>query len=481
VSLVALTILLTAPQLAAREASAKRSPNAYNFRRLADAYVAAGKYAQASEAFARASALYGKAGDPNAAKVLDLSARRYRTEIRLFAEVPTTPGDARANWTGMRLEPLTGCYLGANIEREDATRDYQAFNHLVGRHAVFFMYRRYGVRFPNDQVRALRNARAALQIAFEPRSLTEVRDDAYLRQFAEDARRSGIPIFLRFASEMNGDWVAYGRDPAAYRAAFRLVSRVVRGIAPNVAMVWCPNETPERSIPSYYPGADAVDWVGVNFYSVLYNDGNRARAAEWKHPIDAIDFVYRTYARRHPMMIGEWAATHRSVLDDRNRPEFARTKIGQFYAALPRLYPRLKAVHWLSMNTLNHSRPDRQLNNFSLLDEPSVAGKYRTVTSSPYYLTEVVDGTQASPTRFVPLRSGMTIRPGTRVSAFVRSYETNPTVRVVVDGRPALQTSESGPYEVALPNRAGTSRITYEVRDQAGHVAGRSEVKAFLN
>jgi hypothetical protein len=279
---------------------------------------------------------------------------------------------------------------------------------------------------------------------------------------------------------MNGDWVRYGQDPAAYKETFRMVSRVVKEIAPNVAMVWCPSASPEQKIAQYYPGADAVDWVGVNFYSVLYNDADRARVAEWQHPVDAIDYIYRTYARTHPMMIGEWAATHRSVLDSADRPDFARTRIGQFYSALPRLYPRIKAVNWLSMNTLQHARPDRQLNNYSLLDDPTVADKYRRAVNHCYYLDQMSNGLQSSPTRFIPIRNGMNLPAGTRVTAFVRSYDPNPAVAALVDGKEVLRATEPGTYEVELPWRAGNTHIEYVARDQAGRVAGKTSLKLVL-
>jgi hypothetical protein len=478
--LATLAMTLAVPQVATWEGAVKQKGTAANYRNLADAYVQSKQFQKASEAFAKASVLYAKLGDPNAAKVLDLQARRYRTEIRLFAEVETTPGDARANYTGMRNEPMVGCYIGANVEREDNARDPARFNELTRRHAMFFMYRKYGVAFPKEYAQQLRDLGAGLQIAFEPTHLDEVQDDDYLRQFATDAYASGIPIFLRFASEMNGDWVRYGQDPVAYKDKFRMVARVVREIAPNVAMVWCPSASPEAKIAQYYPGADAVDWVGVNFYSVLYNDADRARVAEWQHPIDAIDYVYRTYARTHPMMVGEWAATHRSVLDSANRPDFARTRIGQFYSALPRMYPRLKAVNWLSMNTLQHARTERQLNNYSLLDEPTVGDKYRRMVNHCYFLDQMRGTLQSSPTRFIPIRDGMILPAGTRVTAFVRSYEPNPVVLANVDGKEVLRATEPSPYEVELPWRAGATTVEYTARDGAGRVAGKTRLKIVL-
>lgn len=471
--LIAAAVLLSGvqSQIPRLEASVKRRPTAAGYRRLADMYVATRQYGKATDAFDHASAMYGKLGDPNAAKVLADNANRYRTTIRMFVDRPT------GGPTLAKFEPSAGCYLGVNIEREDETRDPQTFNDRIGkRHAMFFMYRRYGVPFPRDFARQLGRAHAALQIALEPNSYGEVRDDDYLREFAEDARRSGIPIFLRFASEMNGDWTPYHRDPAAYVRMFRLVSRVVREIAPNVAMVWCPNEIPQDTIGSYYPGPDAVDWVGVNFYSVIYNDADRSRPAEWRHPEDAIDYIYRRYSAQHPIMVGEWAATHLSSVDRQERPDFARTKIAQFYGSIPRLYPRLKAVSWLSMDTIRYATPGRQLNNYSLFDNPSVADAYASAVKSPYFLEEVGGAAPAAPQ---PLGAAFQLAQGERVSFYVRTYESNPQVSATFDGKPLANWSEASEYSATLPEGTtpGKHTISVEVRDRGGRVAGRQTME----
>lgn len=475
--MLCVVIALLTGQVPDWEAAVKRRPNAANYRQLADAYVSAARFDKASEAFAKASVLYRKLGDPNAAKVLDLQARRYRTEIRVFAELPGDAALAPTNWTRARWEPMTGCFLGVNIEREDGTRDAQAFNNIMERrHAMFFTYRSYGMPFPTDVATRLRRARAALQIAFEPRDLYQIQNDVYLHKFAEDAYKSGIPVFLRFASEMNGSWVRYGQDPQSYRNAFRLVASVMHAEAPNVAMVWCPNEIPEETISRYYPGPDAVDWVGVNFYSVIYNDSDRARGAEWKHPIDAIDYMYRNYARMHPMMIGEWAATHRASLDSMDRPDFARGRIGQFYTAIPRLYPRIKAINWLSMNTINYARPGRQLNNYSLLDDRSVEQKYRETVASRYFLDEVVDEPTTAPVRYVEVRSGLHLPRGTKLSAFVRTYDSAPTVTAWVNGKLSMTFNEPSAYEINGPGSPAKVSVEYRISDSQNRIAGAKKL-----
>ena len=65
-----------------------------------------------------------------------------------------------------------------------------------------------------------------------------------LKLVADDMARSHAKIFLRFASEMNGDWTNYHNNPAEYRRKFRLVHQVMRRRAPNVATVWCPYTFP---------------------------------------------------------------------------------------------------------------------------------------------------------------------------------------------------------------------------------------------
>ncbi|KAH9254905.1 hypothetical protein BASA84_001698 [Batrachochytrium salamandrivorans] len=109
----------------------------------------------------------------------------------------------------------------------------------------------------------------------------------------------GVPVMLRYAPQMNGNWFPYGQDPAAYRASFIKVAGLVHDITNSTAMVWSPVsglnypfrdgryaptrgdvryrllDTNKDGILSndddpflpYYPGDDAVDWVGI---SLLY-------------------------------------------------------------------------------------------------------------------------------------------------------------------------------------------------------------------
>jgi hypothetical protein len=460
-------------------------PTAGNFKLLAEACVDTAEFAEARAAYAKAAEVYRKKNLPSEGYAAERLAQRYEVQVKPFIHLPTERDTVAALDTRARHEPVYGCYTGAFIDHEDGIRgtyrdeygtwrrDTTAFNHLTNtHHAIFFMYLGYGREFPAKFVRHMNDNGAAAQIAWEPRALADVRDDEYLHGFAKAARDSRTPIFLRFASEMNGDWVPYNGNPELYREKFKLVARVMHAEAPNVAMVWCPFETPVRTIADYYPGPDAVDWVGVNIYSVPFWDNDPKRFAEWRNPADQLRFVYGKYAPRHPIMICEYAASHRSSLDGIGRVEFARTKMAQLYAALPRQYPRVKAVCWLSMNAIKHAIPGRQSNDYSLLGEADVVERYGELLRDPYYLRAVSRHEPAmAPQQTLPLEDGQVIHGRVSLSAWVKLYDDHPLVIWKVNGEVRQCSALPGPHRWVLDPkdlRDGENVVELQVLDEAG-------------
>ena len=465
------------------EKAVEAKPSAVGYREVADELAFAHEFPFAANAYEKASQWYGKLGDPGAAQFLQLRADRYRTDANLFIDT----ADATQTPTSLaRLEPPRGCYVGVNIERNDGPREPDEFDKEIGKpQAIYFIYRSFGNDFPKDLANDLRTLHAGLQLAWEPSNLGDVYNDSYVDKFVQDIADSGIPVFLRFASEMNGEWTPYHGDPAGYVRAFQYVAAKVHAKAPNAAMVWCPNVIPQETIDSYFPGDDAVDWVGVNFYSVVYNDGNRDRVASWQNPADSVKYIYNKYSAKHPMMIGEWGATHQSVVDEVDRSDFAVDKIGQLYAALPRLYPRIKAVHWLSMNTEKYAEGDRKLNDFCLTDSQSVESAYSNAIKPDYYLSEAtLDPKDGGIPRPETAQDGQTVRGTITLSAVVRSYEERPDVSYLVNGKQTLEGgSDTGPHEVELDTtklKNGPIKLELRVTDSAGRLAGSKVVKLIV-
>lgn len=312
---------------------------------------------------------------------------------------PLTAVEIARRDTHAKFEPAVGCYLGAFIDFDgnlhqpimDQNRtphqDPAAFEQIVGRaHSMYFFYLGYGRPLPFDWVRWLGAHGKFVHIALEPNDGTrKVQDDAYLHKLADDMARSGAPIFLRFASEMNGDWTPYHKDPVDYRRAFRLVYNVMHRRAPNVALVWCPFNDPTHNIPLFYPGDDATDWVGVNLYNVTYHNNNNATPSEEEHACDLLGYVYNRYSAHKPIMICEYAATHNAALEGHARPDFAFRKIVTLFNALPRVFPRVKCINYFDGNNLQFVAT-RAYNDYSVTDDPLVTAAYRYAVSTSYFL-----------------------------------------------------------------------------------------------
>ncbi len=286
--------------------------------------------------------------------------------------------------------PADGCYLGAYIRLDPTVGgDIDQFERLTGKpHASYFRYVGYGSPFPFRWVRELHSRDILPHIAWEPNDgLEPVRDDDYLRGWAEAAARTQGPIFLRYAAEMNGTWQAYSGNPDEYIEKWRTVARVMREIAPNVIMVWCPFSTPQKTIPEYYPGDEWVDWVGVNIYSVHHYDGDIAKPAE-DDPRELLRYVYDLYADRKPIAICEYAATHYCAACDQDVTEFGLRQMTKLYEALPTQFPRVKMINWFSVDAVGSGLAS---NNYSLTCSNEFLTRYNELVGDPYFLGRMPD------------------------------------------------------------------------------------------
>jgi hypothetical protein len=286
--------------------------------------------------------------------------------------------------------PAEGCYLGAYIQLDhNSGGDLDRFEEIVGvEHASYFRYVGYGSPFPFRWVREMHQRGILPHIAWEPNDgLDPVQDDDYLRGWMEAAARTEGPIFLRYASEMNGTWQAYSGDPEEYIEKWKLVTRVARELAPNVIMVWCPFATPQSTIDDYYPGDAWVDWVGVNIYSVHHYDGDVTKPAI-DDPRDHLRYVYDLHAATKPIAICEYAATHHCAACDHDVTDFGVKQMTKLYESLQTEFPRVKMVTWFSVDTIGTGLAN---NNYSLTCSPEFLERYREMVSNSHFLGRLPD------------------------------------------------------------------------------------------
>jgi hypothetical protein len=242
-------------------------------------------------------------------------------------------------------------------------------------------------------------------------------------------------------------------------------------------LVWCPYAFPRGNIANYYPGDDATDWVGVNMYSVTFHNNSRSAPSENEHPSDLLSHVYNKYAAKKPFMICEFAATHNAAVEGRPRPDFAMRKILTLYAALPRLFPRVKCINYFDSNNMQFVS-DRAYNDYSVTDDPYVTAAYRYAISSPYFLPS----TDANGTREpvpMPVRQGEALRGNVRLSCWARTPSDFVVVRYKLDGKLIYRADRPDLWECiwnAGSVAPGRHRLTLEVVRPGGKVAATQTV-----
>lgn len=431
------------------------------------------------------------------AGLIALAQAQSATPLQFVIPAPPAPAPVppKPISTGRaKFEPATGCYLGVYVDLDHSIRETftdetgkvrrlpNLFEKRVGkRHAMLFFYLGYGRPLPMDWVRHLAAEDRYVHIALEPnRGLDQVQDNAYLQGLADDMRESGAKIFLRFASEMNGPWVAYHGNPRLYREKFRLVARVMRERAPNVAMVWGVYATPIAPIPSYYPGDDAVDWVAVNIYNVTYFNQDRRTPGYHVTATDKLDYIYRRYSARKPIMVAEYGTTHFSALENRNVSHFAERNIRHLYTALRTRYPRVKAINYFNTNALDLEH--RQNNNYAVTDDPRALAAYRAAIAHPHFLSRPSRPRQVAAAPPQPdriLHPGFVLERVLNVRLKGTALDSASYVRFLVDGslQNALKTTDG--WDVRLDPNAlppGTRTLRAELLDAQGRLAATFEL-----
>ena len=296
--------------------------------------------------------------------------------------VVTSSVDSVANWDGCMLSAYIfqedGRHLPANAE--EIINDFETLiDHDLG---SIMWYPTFADSFPAAECNALKEKNVIPHLTWElffPDSVDyntmplegtyELMDqvlagqhDAYIEQFAQDAKAFQEKLHIRFLHEFNGNWYLWGGrkngaengGPQKVVAVWKYVVDKFRAVgADNVKWIWNPHgpsidiTTDEwNSLANYWPGSDYVDWIGMDAYNWYPKDpwgGTR--------PYRDFDNCFRELYDAclelgdHPIMIAEFGT-----------PEFEYkgvTKVDWINDALSKIkneYPRIKLLLWFHIN-----------------------------------------------------------------------------------------------------------------------------------
>ena len=260
--------------------------------------------------------------------------------------------------------PATGIYLGAFVDPDSSWSgllkqegEIRTFEQHIGRRLDidhhFYGWSGSSQTFPAAIGRWDVSHGRIPMISWEGAHLVSISSGAYdslIRARARSVKNFGHRVFIRWGYEMNGDWnpwdgshnnsAGYHDGPSKYVAAWRHIHNIFQHVgATNATWVWCPND---QDVPSaswnhwtnYYPGDAYVDWVCVDGY----NWGNTQSWSRWTPFGSLFNGVYRTYAGRKPIMIGEVASLERGG----DKAQWIRG----MWTSLVYHYPKVRAVVW---------------------------------------------------------------------------------------------------------------------------------------
>ncbi len=253
------------------------------------------------------------------------------------------------------VAPTSGIYHSAYPDFTD-TEDHVTveaisdFINLAGKDIVWAYFSNNwldNISFPAEAVSIINNmgivpfirlmARSNFEGGADPvYSLQKIIDgifDKDLRNWATEARDTGIPLMIEFGTEVNGDWFGwcgannggsnkteYGDPqkadgPERFVDAYRHIIDIFREVgASNITWVIHVDAHPEpdpdssedaewNRMKNYYPGDDYIDWIGISVYGTIdFTD-------DWESFTDVLDSVWDEFSsisNNKPLAILEW-------------------------------------------------------------------------------------------------------------------------------------------------------------------------------
>ena len=328
-----------------------------------------------------------------------------------------------------RLTPGDGALFGLNLDWAHDTP--AAASERLGRdpavYVLFVSYPPIPEEWTGIEAAAstLITKGAALLLTLEPMgglSTVTAENASALADRLASYNGRGLPVYLRFGHEMNGSWYPWSQQPQQYVAAFRLLADAVHRAAPLTATVWAPNygggypfaggrhgalpgssgfaaldtnhdgrlSIEDDPYAPYYPGDDAVDWVGMSLYhwgnTYPWGENELPEAGKFVAQLRGIysgaggddtalpDF-YGVFAEGHgkPLSITETAAFYAPGEPGAAPAEIKEAWWTQVFAAVDAL-PGIRMVNWFEW-----SKFEGEVNHevdWTVSREPGMAGRF---------------------------------------------------------------------------------------------------------
>ncbi|WP_084448366.1 glycoside hydrolase family 26 protein [Desulfovibrio inopinatus] len=288
-----------------------------------------------------------------------------------------------------------------------------------------------------------------------------------IETFIETLAQYDTPILVRYNHEMNGSWYPWGQQPTLYVSKFREFAGIAHENAENVAMAWTPGQgwgypyaggaytgsvdsdpaldtnsdgvltSADDPYAPFYPGDEAVDWVGFSLYHWGNTGMNRNEIPtplKWYHANgfeDDVPNFHDLYAknREKPMIVAETSAFYDPTDSSGGGADEYAIKSGwlnQIFHfdtnsayALPMILPELKAVCWF--DRLKYEEELQGDVDWRITGNARALAEYAEIAKNP----SVVASTR--PVDYIEsVHAPSSIVPGQRVTVEVRAETSQP-------------------------------------------------------
>ena len=338
------------------------------------------------------------------------------------------------------IAPAGGVLYGVNLDwaSETLTQYAQSLGHTPAVAAQFTNLPYTDTEWSWVQAAAdqVGTAGGVLLLTLEPHQGLNAVDEPVVDRLASDLRRlndEGTPVVLRLAHEMNGSWYAWSQQPTRYVEVFDAVAAAVHQRARGTQMLWAPSygggypfsggqyaaspgsrdfelldtngdgvlDMHDDPYLPYYPGDNAVDWVGMSLYhwgnhypwgrNEIPETGKLAEQLTGTYAGSAGDETalpdfYKIYGTEHarPVAITETAALYAPGRSGDGEQDLKQAWWRQVFAsATHERFPMLKMINWFEWDKYEPEISGRV--DWRTLADPTIRAAF--VADLPPWLT----------------------------------------------------------------------------------------------
>jgi Glycosyl hydrolase family 26 len=216
--------------------------------------------------------------------------------------------------------------------------------------------------------------------------VTQGKFDAYIKQWAKDAKAYGSRVILRLAQEMNGSWNpwgdgACGNTGTSFINMWHHVYNIFKSVgATNVKFLWSPFQPCGHTIgcvpySDVFPGNSYVDYIGYSTFNWYTPPAKGAPRRPWTDMATVMQVGYKKLVQlsSKPIIVAELAS---------NRQGGDQAKwISQGYPAAYSAYPHIVAIVYFDINMTDSTDPSQPNWTFTA----DAWNAYRTVVNLKHF------------------------------------------------------------------------------------------------